>query len=284
MFDQITILGPGLLGASIGIAARERGLARRIASWSRRAETRANCLNQSWCDEIHPTPGEACRKSSFVVICTPVQTIVPLLAEIAADLKPGALVTDVGSTKSRICREAQGVDLPDAAFIGSHPMAGSEQTGMAHARGDLFDGAACIVTPLEESAPEAVRPVSSFWESLGMRVTHASPEQHDEIVAHISHLPHVLTSALCGFLGTQDPVWKGLAGGGLRDTTRIASGDPGLWREILESNREEVVRAIGGFEEELHRFKCALLNNESPAVTRQLTRGKDFRDQLLRND
>lgn len=280
MFDQITILGPGLLGASIGIAARERRLTQRVVTWSRRAETRANCLSQSWCDAVCDTPAEACRKSQLIIICTPVLTIAPLLATIASELEPGALVTDVGSTKSQICREAQGVDLPGASFIGSHPMAGSEQTGMAHARGDLFEAAACIVTPLEDSPTETVRQISSFWESLGMHVTHASPERHDEIVAHISHLPHVLTSALCSFLATKDPAWKTLAGGGLRDTTRIAAGDPGLWRGILESNREEVIRAISGVEEELHQLKSALLNQNYPALHHLLNRGKDYRDQL----
>jgi prephenate dehydrogenase len=280
MFDQITILGPGLLGASIGIAARERQLAQRVVSWSRRAETRANCLGRAWCDEVFDTPGAACRQSQLVIICTPVQTIVPLLAQIAPELEPGALVTDVGSTKSRICREAQGVNLSGASFIGSHPMAGSEQTGMAHARGDLFEAAACIVTPLEDTPTQTVRQISSFWEAVGMHVTHASPERHDEIVAHISHLPHVLTSALCSFLGTKDPTWKTLAGGGLRDTTRIASGDPGLWRGILEGNREEVIRAISGLENEIHHIKSALANEDGARLSQQLARGKNFRDSL----
>ncbi len=280
MFDQITILGPGLLGASIGIAARERGLARRIVSWSRRPETRAKCLQQSWCDAIFDTAGAACQRSQLVVICTPVHTIVPLLTSIARDLAPDTLITDVGSTKRRICREASEVRLPDATFIGSHPMAGSEQTGMAHARGDLFEAAACIVTPLQDSPPEAVRQISAFWEALGMRVTHASPAQHDEIVAHISHLPHLLSSALCSFLASKDPVWKTLAGGGLRDTTRIAAGDPDLWREILKSNREDVIQAISGFEDELHQIKAALIDEETAALNDKLELGKKFRDHL----
>lgn len=280
MFDQITIIGPGLLGASIGIAAHERGLAGRIVSWSRQAETRAKCQAQDWCDEVYDTAEEACRGSQLIIICTPVQTIVPLLASVAPELAPGALVTDVGSTKSRICREAKGVDLQDASFIGSHPMAGSEQTGMAHARGDLFDGAACIVTPLEDSATDATGQITSFWEAIGMQVTHASPEHHDEIVAHISHLPHVLSSALCSFLASKDPTWNALVGGGLRDTTRIASGDPGLWRQILESNREEVIRAIQGVEEELHLFKAALMNEDAARLSQRLQRGKNYRDQL----
>lgn len=280
MFDQMTILGPGLLGASLGIAARERGLARKIVSWSRKPTTRAQCLSQPWCDEVFETAAQACRGSRFIVICTPVQTIVPILADVAEDVEPGALITDVGSTKSRICREASGVDLGEAAFIGSHPMAGSQQTGMAHARGDLFRGAACIVTPLDDAASGNVQQITRFWEELGMQVTHASPEHHDEIVAHISHLPHLVSSALCSFLARKDPTWKALAGGGLRDTTRIASGDPELWRQILESNREEVVRAIQGMEDELHDIKSALINADAASLNQRLQRGKNYRDQL----
>lgn len=280
MFDQITILGPGLLGASIGIAARDRGLAGKIVSWSRRAETRANCLSQPWCDEVFDHPETACRGSQLVVICTPVATIVPLLSQISGELEAGALITDVGSTKSRICRDAQGLELNGADFIGSHPMAGSEQTGMTHARGDLFHAAACIVTPLEDAPSDKVRQISTFWESLGMQVTHTSPERHDEIVAHISHLPHVLTSALCSFLASKDPTWQALAGGGLRDTTRVASGDPGLWRQILESNSEEVVRAISGLEDELHQIKAALTNQDTVTLNQRLERGKNYRDHL----
>lgn len=280
MFDQITILGPGLLGASIGIAASELGLAKRVVSWSRRAETRANCLNQPWCDEVFDSPGVACRGSQFIVICTPVQTVVALLSQIAGELEAGALVTDVGSTKGRICREVQSVELYSATFIGSHPMAGSEQTGMAHARGDLFETAACIVTPLEEAPSKKVQQISTFWESLGMQVSYCSPEHHDEIVAHISHLPHLLATTLCSFLARKDPTWKSLAGSGLRDTTRIASGDPGLWRQILESNREAVVRAIKGFEDELQQIRAALAKVDTDTVNQRLERGKNYRDQL----
>jgi prephenate dehydrogenase len=280
MFDQITILGPGLLGASIGIAARERGLAKRIVSWSRRVETRANCLKQSWCSDVFDCPEAACKGSQLVIVCTPVQTIVPLLTRLSKGLESGALITDVGSTKSRICREAKGVDLGDATFIGSHPMAGSEQTGMAHARGDLFDTAACIVTPLEDTPAQQAGRIAAFWEALGMQVTHVSPERHDEIVAHISHLPHLLASALCSFLAGKAPAWKSLAGKGLLDTTRIASGDPELWQQILESNRDEVVRAINGLEEEIHQIKSALINQNTASLKQRLERGKNFRDNF----
>ena len=280
MFDQITILGTGLLGASIGMAARTRAACQRVQIWSRRPETRAEAIEAPWVDAVLDSPEAACEGSDLILLCTPVDTIVPLLGQIAGAIRDQALVTDVGSTKSRICREAASVALLKNRFLGSHPMAGSEQTGMAHARYDLLDDAACILTPLEETPAEPVARLKDFWQRLGMRVTCLSPEQHDEAVAHISHLPHVLTSALCSFLAGKDPAWTGLAGGGLRDTTRIAAGDPGLWRAILEENREEVLRAINGLEDELRHFKSALANEDPLRLAQQLERGKHYRDNL----
>jgi len=281
MFQQITILGPGLLGASLAMALKERGLAARAVTWSRRPESRAKCLNQSWCDAVFDSPEKAVVGSDLVVICTPVQTIVPLLVQIRPALDAEALITDVGSTKSLICREARSaLEGHSATFLGAHPMAGSEQAGMEHAQSDLFENAACILTPLDDASAEAIAKLSAFWDALGMTVSTVSPEKHDEIVAHVSHLPHLLASTLCGYLAAQDDTWRTLAGGGLRDTTRIASGDPQLWKQILEQNSDEVVRAIEGFEQQLHHLKTALLNQDSLGVIAQLERGKTYRDQL----
>lgn len=281
MFQQITILGPGLLGASLAMAVKERGLATRVVTWSRRPESRAKCLNQSWCDAVLDTPEQAVVGSDLVVICTPVQTIVPLLVQIRPALATDALITDVGSTKSLICREARSaLEGHSATFLGAHPMAGSEQAGMEHAQSDLFEKAACMLTPLDQASSAAIVKLSAFWETLGMTVSIVSPEKHDEIVAHVSHLPHLLASTLCGYLATQDDTWRTLAGGGLRDTTRVASGDPQLWKQILEQNSDEVLRAIEGFEQQLHHFKTALLNQNSLGIVAQLERGKTFRDQL----
>lgn len=282
MFQQITIIGPGLLGASLALAVKSRGLAKRVHAWSRRAETRAQAMNASWCDATFETPQAAVEGSELVVVCTPVDTIAPLLETIAPSLGANAIVTDVGSTKSLICREARGVANGSLRFIGSHPMAGSEQTGMAHAREDLFEKAACILTPLEDAADTDIAQLRKLWEAIGMHVVSCSPEKHDEIVAHVSHLPHLLASSLCSYLADQDPAWQHLSGGGLRDTTRVASGDPTLWRQILEQNREEVIRAIDGFERELHSLKSALLNRDSLPLINHLERGKNYRDRLCK--
>ena len=277
MFQQISILGPGLLGASLALAMKERGLCQRVHSWSRRAETRLQAMQADWCDAVFDQASAACEASDLVVICTPVETIIPLIEQVAPSLSPEALVTDVGSIKGLICREAQCLKVN---FIGSHPMAGSERTGMAHASHNLFDGAACFITPLDGDNDAEITQLQQLWQAIGMRVVSTTPEKHDEIVAHISHLPHLLASSLCAYLAKMDANWKGLAGGGLRDTTRVAAGDPTLWKQILEQNREEVLRAIDGFENELQALKGALLDKNTPELIARLERGKQFRDSL----
>ena len=156
-------------------------------------------------------------------------------------------------------------------------MAGSEKTGWEHSSAELFVGRPCFVTPLSSTPPAAVEAVTRFWHSLGAEVVTVNPDEHDEIVAHISHLPQVIASSLCAFLATKNPSWRNFSGGGLRDTTRIAGSDPQLWRTILEQNREELLRALTGFEEELHGFRAALANRDYLDVIARLERGRAYR-------
>lgn len=263
------------------MAMESRGLARRVVVWARRPEQRIRCLDQTWCHAALDNPEEAVAGADLVVLCPPVDAIVPLVERIAPHLKPDVLVTDVGSTKSLICRKARfAIGRAQTTFVGAHPMAGSERSGLEHARADLFEGAPCFVTPLEEDDPEPVERVVSFWHRLGMEVITSTPEHHDEIVAHISHLPHVLASVLCQLLGRRDGEWSRFAGNGLKDTTRVASGSPQLWKSILTQNRDEVVRALGAMEDDLHRLRSALINGDDLTVLATLERGKAFRDQL----
>ncbi len=280
MLKKITILAPGLLGASLAQAVRKRGLASTIAVWARRPETRLELKEAPWCDEVFDTPQDACRESSFVVVCTPVEKIPELVRAIKDALPPGAIVTDVGSVKSLICRQGHHELGGNRHFIGSHPMAGSEKSGMENARDDLFERRTCFVTPLEESNPQSVEIVVAFWRHLNSDVVTIGPEAHDEIVAHISHLPHVLASTLCDFLGRKDSSWVKYAGGGLRDTTRVASGNTEMWREILQQNRHEILRALREYQDELHAFQTALANEDYYLARHILDRGKAYRDKL----
>lgn len=280
MFEQITILGPGLLGASLAMRCKDGALCHRLFVGSRRQENRDTCLAETWCDAAFGDPREAVKGSDLVVLCTPVDTIPTLLEEIVPALEAGTLVTDVGSTKQSICATAEQLDNEKYDFIGAHPMAGSEKTGLHHARSDLFQDAACILTPTTKTSPEALKRAQTFWEAIGTRVHSMSPEAHDQTVASISHLPHLIASALCNELSRQNPAWPELSGPGLKDTTRVAAGHPELWQQILMQNKAAILEALIGFEASLAPFKDALKEGNADAIRDLLQKGKVFRDQL----
>ncbi len=280
MLEQLTILAPGLLGGSVARAARARGLAKRIVIWARRPETRHQLRAQPWCDATPDTPEEAVHAASLVVLAPPVDRIVPLAGMIAPHLPAGAIVTDVGSVKGDIARLAHAALRAGTHFVGSHPMAGSEKTGWEHGTETLFQHRTGFVTPLPHTDAGATAQVVRFWQDLGMEVATVSPDEHDEIVAHISHLPQIIASTLCAFLAGKNPAWRNFAGGGLRDTTRIAGSDPVMWRAILEHNHDEILRALRQYEDELHAFQTALANRDYLELVARLERGKTYRDQF----
>jgi len=280
MGDTITIIGPGLLGASLAKAVKQKGLFGRVKTWSRRKETREKCVGQDWCDEVLETPEEAVAGAEFVVLCPPVQVIPALLEQLAEHFETGAVVTDVGSTKASICEAAQKVLPEGVEFLGSHPMAGSEKTGLKHARADLFEAMACILTPTASNSAEVTAQVEDFWQDIGMRTGQTSPEEHDRIVAAVSHLPHVLASVLSENLLHQPADWKNYAGKGLRDTTRIAAGDPILWRQIIADNLGPIEEMLNGFQESLHVFQEALKQRDFDKIEQILADGKVHRDSL----
>ena len=278
MFDQLTILAPGLLGGSVAKAAHARGLARRIVIWARRPEVRQQLRDQPWCNQVIDTPDEAVRSANLVVLAAPVDKIVELARQLTLHLPAGAIVTDVGSVKNELCRSCTAAMPAGVTFVGSHPMAGSQKTGWENSSETLFDGRTCFVTPYADTPAPAVETVAKFWRALGANVSTVSPDQHDEIVAHISHLPQALATTLCSFLAQKNPAWRNLAGGGLRDTTRIAASDATMWIEIFQQNRDEVLRALREFQHELQGFNTALANREWDEIRARLEQGKTYRD------
>lgn len=278
MIDTLVILAPGLLGGSVAQAARARGLARRIVIWARRPEVRLALESQPWCDATAATPEAAVAGASLVVLAAPVERIVELAAQIAPQLRADAVVTDVGSVKGELTRACHAALKGRAHFVGAHPMAGSAQTGWEHGSAQLFERRTVFVTPLDDTAPAATELVARFWRDVGGEVVTVHPDRHDEIVAHISHLPQVVATSLGTFLAAKDPGWRNLAGNGLRDTTRIAASDATMWIEILQQNRDEILRALRQYEDELHAFQTALANRDWPELRARLERGKAWRD------
>ena len=280
MFDKATVLAPGLLGASLGMAIKTREVADIVSIWARRPETRVKCEQQSWVDRVFDTPEAAVADADIVLVCPLAEAIYPLIKQCVSSLRTGVLVTDVGSAKSRVCRHAHAIMPEGTHFVGSHPMAGSEKSGLENASADLFEYRTCLVTPLLDSNPKAVETVVRFWTELGMEVATLSPENHDEIVAHISHLPHLVATALSTCLSSKNPRWRNFAGNGLRDTTRIAAGDTKMWKAIIAQNRDEILRALTAFEREVGEIKSAISNQDYFEVLNYLERGKHYRERM----
>jgi prephenate dehydrogenase len=215
-------------------------------------------------DEFTTDPKAAVEGADLVILCTPVGIFEPLLREIAPALRAGSIVTDVGSTKRSVCRIAEQILPSGIHFVGSHPMAGSEKRGVEAAFAELYRGALCITTPTPKSDLAAVRQVESFWQMLGMRVTRVTPEDHDRLLADVSHLPHALAAAL---VLTQSDQSLPLAGKGYQDTTRIAAGDSGLWRDIFLDNADNLRDSINRLKQHLNRLELML----EPSKARELT-------------
>jgi prephenate dehydrogenase len=281
-FRKITIVGVGLLGGSIGLAARKRKLAGEIAGYVRRKKTIAECEKFGAMDYVIMDLQAAVSNADLVILCTPIAQMQSLAEQFLPALKRGAIVTDVGSVKADVMRELESlVAKAGAHFVGSHPMAGGEKMGVAAARADLYENAVCVLTPTRKSNASAVRKLERFWKALGSRVVKMPPEQHDLFVSRTSHLPHVVAATLANLvLSSSQPKGQAqLCATGFRDMTRIASGSPEMWRDIALANRKHLAGAINGFISELQVFQKALRHADAKAVTHFFESAKQRRDK-----
>ena len=263
----LSILGVGLLGGSIGLAVKGAGSGAQIVGYGHRAETLDEALRLGAVDRIAIKAAEAVRGADLVVLCTPVGLFEAILTEIAQSVAPGAIITDVGSTKRSVVALAERILPKSVHFVGSHPMAGSEKRGVRHASADLFHGAVCITTPTAQTHPTAVDQVESFWRRLGMETVRLSPDEHDRRLADVSHLPHALAAAL---VTMQEGASLPLAGKGFRDVTRVAAGDGGLWRDILLDNRDNLSRSSHQLKVHLDDLLARLDSGDADSVRQWL--------------
>jgi prephenate dehydrogenase len=283
-FRKITIIGVGLLGGSIGLAAKRRKLVSPggVAGFVRRAASLKDCERAGAVDFATTDLLAAVWDADLVILCTPLAQMLPRVKEMLPALKRGAIITDVGSVKVGVVRELESlVAKAGAHFVGSHPMAGAEKTGVSAANAGLFTNAVCIVTPTGKSNPAAVRKVEQFWEALGARTLRLAPAEHDLLVSRSSHLPHVLAATLAGYvLKPAYPKFQAaLCANGFRDTTRIASGSPEMWRDIALANRKNLGRAMEGFTSDLRKFRRALARADAQAITKFFETAKARRDR-----
>jgi prephenate dehydrogenase len=271
------IVGVGLIGGSIGLAARRSGQFSRLLGTGRDRANLENAVRLGCIDEVAADLPALAEQADILVFCTPVDRIAEQILSVAAVCKPGALITDAGSTKAQLISLVED-DLPgDIEFIGSHPLAGSEKRGAEHARADLFDNRLTIVTPTPRTPADAEKRASEFWRSLGSRVMSISPAEHDQALALTSHLPHLVAAALAGLLPTE---MREFTANGFRDTTRIAAGDPALWTPIFLHNHVELTDATLRLQRRLIEFSEALLAADEATLTRLLAEGKKVRDDL----
>ncbi|MEI7534492.1 MAG: prephenate dehydrogenase/arogenate dehydrogenase family protein [Verrucomicrobiae bacterium] len=280
-FRKITIVGVGLLGGSIGLAARQHRLAGEVAGFVRRAASLKDCERAGAVDYATTDLLAAVSNADLVVLCTPLAQMRSLVQQFLPALKRGAIITDVGSVKAGVVRELDSlIQKPGAHFVGSHPMAGGEKMGVLAARADLYANAICVVTPTPKSNARAVRKLEQFWRALGARTLRLNAAQHDLFVSRSSHLPHVLAAALANqVLNPASPKMQAaLCATGFRDTTRIASGSPEMWRDIALANRKNLFRSVDTFMVELKKFQAALKRGDAKAVEHFFLTAKQRRD------
>ena len=280
-WKKIAIIGVGLLGGSIGLAARKRRLVGEIAGYVRREASIAECEKFAAMDYATTDLLAAVSGADLVILCTPLAQMRSLVQQMLPALKRGAIVTDVGSAKAGVVKEICGlIRMAGAHFIGSHPMAGGEKMGVRAAKADLFVNAVCVVTPTKNSNPAALRRVEQFWKSLGARTLRLTPEQHDLLVSRSSHLPHVVAAALANWVldPARPKAQAQLCASGFRDTTRIASGSPEMWRDIAIANRNNLVKSLDDFISGLQKFQSVLKKSDSKAISKFLETAKARRD------
>lgn len=281
-WQKVTLAGVGLLGGSLGLALKQRGLAGRIEGFVRRTASIAECEKLGVVDHATPSLHGAVEGADLVVLCTPLSKMPELAVQMAPALKKGAIVTDVGSVKGSVVETLEPIFAAAGAhFVGSHPIAGAEKTGPAHARADLFENAICIITPTPNSDRDAVHQVENFWKGVGGRLLKFTPAVHDDLVSRASHLPHVVASELANYIlsPAHPPEQAAVCANGFRDTTRIASGSPEMWVDIALANRRNLARVLGVFIEDLQEFQLALEHGDTRAVEEFFEKAKQRRDQ-----
>jgi cyclohexadieny/prephenate dehydrogenase len=285
MFEKMALVGLGLIGSSLSHAARRRQLVNHIAGYARSLETRTTALDIGIVNSIHDTAAKAVQGADMVILCSPIGTYAELAHEIAPHLKPGCILTDVGSVKGAVMRDVA-PHLPlNVHFIPGHPIAGTEQSGPRAGFASLFDNRWCILTPPPHADANAVAKLKAFWEGLGSMVDEMTPEHHDLVLAITSHLPHLIAYNTVATAADLEEVTKSevikYSAGGFRDFTRIAASDPTMWRDVFLNNREAVLEMLGRFSEELSVLQRAIRWGDGETLFDLFTRARDVRRGII---
>ena len=285
LFNRVALIGFGLIGGSIARAAREQGLAGEIVTTARSAKSRDRIRQLKIVDRVVETNVEAATDADLVILCIPVGACGAVAEEIAGNLKPGAIVSDVGSVKASVVRDMAPYLPATTHFVPAHPVAGTEHSGPDSGFAELFTDRWCILTPPDGSDPDAIERVRAFWAALGAKVEIMTPDHHDLVLAITSHLPHLIAYTIVGTadeLGqvTSSEVMK-FSAGGFRDFTRIAASDPIMWRDVFLANKDAVLEMLGTFNEDLSKLTRAIRRGDGEALFEHFSRTRAIRRGIV---
>lgn len=287
LFQHVTIIGIGLLGGSLGLALKKQGLAKKVVGIGRRQENLELAVQMGAIDQFFLEPHDAVRHSDLIVLATPVETYLPQVGLWGKDLVPSAIVSDVGSVKGQLVSRIEAQLPPSTFFVGAHPIAGKEKSGVAHADSHLFRGARCILTPTSHTNVQALARVRQLWETVGSVVASMDPMDHDWVFGAVSHLPHIAAFSLMHTLEalqgrtSQSVDLLNFSGGGLRDATRIAASSPEMWRDICVANHANLVEMVDRYIQELQEFRGLLSKRDALGLYEAIARAKASRERLL---
>ena len=285
LFNKIALIGFGLIGGSIARAARAQGLAGEIVTTARSAKTRARVMELGIVDAVLETNAQAVENADLVILCIPVGACGPVAQEIAGHLKPGAIVSDVGSVKGAVVRDMTPYLPAGVHFVPAHPVAGTEHSGPDSGFAELFINRWCILTPPEGTDAAAVEKLRAFWAAIGAKVEIMTPDHHDMVLAITSHLPHLIAYTIVGTADelegvTESEVLK-FSAGGFRDFTRIAASDPTMWRDVFLTNKDAVLEMLGTFTEDLSKLTRAIRRGDGEALFEHFTRTRAIRRGIV---
>jgi cyclohexadieny/prephenate dehydrogenase len=284
-FERVALIGIGLIGSSLARVLRRDRLAGEIVACARNQATRDTALALGLADRATEDAAEAVRGADLVVLATPLSAYAAIGARIAPALRPGAIVTDVGSVKQAVIRDLQPILPASVHFIPGHPVAGTEHSGPESGFAELFRDRWCILTPLPDTDPAALSTLTALWEQAGMRVVTMDPEHHDKVLAMTSHLPHVIAYTIVGTATDLEDSLKSevikFSAGGFRDFTRIAGSDPVMWRDIFLNNREAVLEMLQRFSEDLTALQRAIRWGEADKLEELFSRTRAIRRSII---
>jgi cyclohexadieny/prephenate dehydrogenase len=286
LFQRITLLGCGLIGSSIARAARAHGgIAGEIVANARSAKSLARIAELGIADRVEADPARAVQGADCVILCSPVGTYADLAAAIAPHLQPGAILSDVGSTKQSVIRDVGPLVPAGVHFVPAHPRAGTEHSGPDSGFATLFEGRWCLLTPPPGTDPNAVQRVQHLWQHMGSMVSVMEPAHHDRVLAIVSHLPHLIAFTICGTADdladeTRQQVLQ-FAASGFRDFTRIAASDPEMWRDVFLNNREALLEMLARFTEDAQAMAKAVRWGDAAYIEDRIGRGRKIRRSLI---